>query len=257
MRKEIYPDFTNANIASSLYSLGKLKLKNGKFNDSLSCFMKAIDIREKLKENNNPDIAKLYYCLGMCFSKLGDVEKALSYAKKSLDMRKSLFYKNHPKIADSLYLMGVIKEKLGMSLEANQYFKESCEIRKELVKTKNLLIDDSYVHFKRPISSLKSKNINLSISNLKLDSSPKNLIDQWSNSQVKIWLKENKIHPEIISSAISEDTNGQTLRQFYKMTIDTPEQFAQTLLIGTNYRIALFDINYFKDCLKNLFELKL
>ena len=241
-------------LSNSLHNLGVVCERLNKLEESKDYFLKALEIRKKINSNNenNPELANTLNSLSVVFFKLCKVhvsndygKKAIEYCKMSLQIRRKIhnFDDNYHDIADSLYNLGVIHENLDQIDASNRYYRESLEIRKKIFGNNNHdLIEDLLKKLKLKDKS-ESNNIN----------EHKN-VEDWSISEISKWMIDNKINFNIIRALdSSQNLNGKLLEQFFKLSINTPELFNQTIRSDTQYKIEQEDIDHFRNCLINLF----
>jgi tetratricopeptide (TPR) repeat protein len=72
---------------------------------------KALDIREKVLDQDNPDLAISYHIISTIYRDLGQVEKALEYAQNAVKNYKKIFPKGHPDLNKALENLENIKHK--------------------------------------------------------------------------------------------------------------------------------------------------
>ncbi|CAF0704878.1 unnamed protein product [Brachionus calyciflorus] len=86
--------------------------------------------------------------------------------------------------------------------------------------------------------------------NLTMTDSSKEKIEKWTNQDIKKWLKEKQIHPEIASTLYM--FNGELLFQLHKTYKTSPEYF--NLSISKNNQIDLYSVIHFTSEFEKLFK---
>ena len=79
---------------------------------------------------------------------------------------------------------------------------------------------------------------------------PHHLVNEWSETDVRDWLEEKKIHPVIIENIVP--SNGQILLQLHEMLATCPEFFYTSL--SSNKTIKTRETAAFAIELKNLLK---
>ncbi|MCD6594512.1 tetratricopeptide repeat protein [bacterium] len=119
-----------------LNNLGLVKWRQDKYDEALKYIFKSLEIREKIKAQNEKEskekkerIAQCYDNLGIIYYSLKNYEKALEYFKKSLEMKKSL--KNTEQVSLTLNNIGAILRETQKHDEALKYLTESLELKEK------------------------------------------------------------------------------------------------------------------------------
>ena len=98
MKKTIYKDKPNTDIAESLNGLGTIFCHQGKYKQAQHYFKQALAMLKTIHgEKPHPDIADSLNGLGTLFSHQGKYEQAQPYFEQALVMRKTIYReKPHP-----------------------------------------------------------------------------------------------------------------------------------------------------------------
>ncbi|MEM7552011.1 MAG: CHAT domain-containing tetratricopeptide repeat protein [Bacteroidota bacterium] len=99
--------------AYGLNSLGILNQRIGKFNESLTLFLKAKSIRERVFGKEHPEYAQSLNNLAELYVKSGNYNQALELHLKAGNIRKKVLGKEHILYANSLNNLGYLHEKMG------------------------------------------------------------------------------------------------------------------------------------------------
>lgn len=119
---------------------------NEMFEDSLSCYLKALDLYNKLPESDKTThlIARLYKHIGNGYDTLEDYDKALEYYFMSLDIEENTLGKEHAIVADTYKKVGISYTLKDDFEKAEEYFFKSLEIRKSKLGKEDPLVADIY-----------------------------------------------------------------------------------------------------------------
>lgn len=119
---------------------------NEMFEDSLSCYLKALDLYNKLPESDKKPhlIARLYKHIGNGYDTLEDYDKALEYYFMSLDIEENTLGKEHAIVADTYKKVGISYTLKDDFEKAEEYFFKSLEIRKSKLGKEDPLVADIY-----------------------------------------------------------------------------------------------------------------
>ncbi|CAF3134546.1 unnamed protein product [Rotaria sp. Silwood2] len=116
--------------ATCYNNLGVLKNSQGKYNDAVEFYQKALHIREKTFSPNHPGLAASYNNIGAVYHNMGEYSKALSSYERSLEIRKIALPPNHPDLASSYNNIGLVYNNMGEYSKALSSYERSLEIRK-------------------------------------------------------------------------------------------------------------------------------
>ncbi|CAF1457802.1 unnamed protein product [Adineta steineri] len=99
--------------ANIYYQLGWIKYNQGKYQEALSYYEKALTIRQQSLPSNHPDLAMSYNNIGSVYYSMGDYPKALFYYEKALVIRQQSLPYNHPDLGDSYSNIGNVFSRMG------------------------------------------------------------------------------------------------------------------------------------------------
>ena len=124
-------------IAISLFKIGLVLDKQGKYEEALEHYNKSLEIDRKVFGNDEHAwIASTLSNIGLVLNEQGKNEEALEHFNKSLEINRKLFGTDeHSTIATTLSNIGSILIKQGKYEEASEHFNKSLEI---LRKVKNM-----------------------------------------------------------------------------------------------------------------------
>ncbi len=124
----------NEQVAGCYHGLGDIyKYYTFDFREAEKCYEKALQIREKIKFQDNTVLYRNYYSLAATNRSQHDFEKALSYGSKTLELARKL--NNSIKIEESNGMVANIYRDVGESALARSHYLEAIAINR---KTNNL-----------------------------------------------------------------------------------------------------------------------
>jgi tetratricopeptide (TPR) repeat protein len=128
------------NVAAFQMNIGLVNINLGKYEESLECSQKALEIFKRLFKGNHPGIATSLVNIADACVELGKHEIALENYNKALSMFQELYKCNHPQTASCLTHLGSYYFKTGRVKEALEALE--CH-EKALVMLKDLFKDGS------------------------------------------------------------------------------------------------------------------
>lgn len=132
MRKYIYSNKDNSDMALSFNNMGIVLSGLGRFPEAREYQEKAFEMQKRLYVNeNHQDIARSLNNLGCIFQNIGDLVEAKNYYAKAFYMNKKLYgNEDHPSIASILLNLGNIRGDIN-------YLKESYDMQERLFGKNN------------------------------------------------------------------------------------------------------------------------
>lgn len=103
----------DASVADSLFQLGLVERKNGRYQESLQLLRQAADIREKYFAKKHHRTAESYFQLGLMLFELKHYNEALALHQQALEIRLELIDCIGTSIADSNLKTGCVLINLG------------------------------------------------------------------------------------------------------------------------------------------------
>jgi tetratricopeptide (TPR) repeat protein len=95
IKKELYPDYSNPTIASSLNNIGVVYQEKKDYQKALEYYSKALEIRLKVLPANHQDQAASYTNMGHNYEFLNEYQLALEHTQKALDIYQTIFDNTH------------------------------------------------------------------------------------------------------------------------------------------------------------------
>ncbi len=114
--------------ATSYNGIGLVYFEQGKINNALEFFQKALNIREKVLGSEHKDTATSYNNIGWIYDEQRDYDKALEFYYKALDIREKVLGSNHPDTAKSYNNIGIVYYNQGDYDKALHYLLNSLSI---------------------------------------------------------------------------------------------------------------------------------
>lgn len=144
IRKELLGE-DNFATATSYRNLGQYFLKVEDCKEALSNFNKALEIREKILNQNHPYIAQSYSDLALGYSCLGEEheDQSLEFFMKALEIEEEIWGETHIDTARTYYNIGHSFFVLKNKSEALKYTEKSLLIWRKFLPEKHSYIDEA------------------------------------------------------------------------------------------------------------------
>jgi tetratricopeptide (TPR) repeat protein len=113
------------------HRLGSTKYHQGKYQEAIKFYEKAIAIRQQSLPPNHPDLAMSYNNIGNVYTTMGMYPKALSSHEKALEIRQQSLLPTHPDLAMSYDSIGSVSYYMKEYSEALPSHEKALEIRKQ------------------------------------------------------------------------------------------------------------------------------
>jgi tetratricopeptide (TPR) repeat protein len=130
--------------ADFYYQLGWIKNDQGKYQEALSFYGKALEIRQKILPPNHPSLAESYSNIGLVYDNMGEYSKALSFYEKTLEIDENTTPLNHLDLASSYNNIGVVYDKMGEYSKALLSHEKALHIREKALPPNHPTLAISY-----------------------------------------------------------------------------------------------------------------
>jgi len=117
--------------ARNLYMKASVLHEAGKYDEALSSFLRALEIRERVLEPDHPDIAAAINRLGACYFSKGMYSKAEPLYLRALTIREKSLGPEHPDVASSLSNLGLLHFNMGDYTKAEPLHLRALTIREK------------------------------------------------------------------------------------------------------------------------------
>ena len=144
----------NNKIATLSNNLSTIFRNFGDYEKALKYRFKALDIEEKVLDENHPQLAGSYNNTSSIYLDLGDYEKALEYNLKAIAIIEKVLEPNHPDFATSYNNIAAIYSALGDYEKALEYNLKSIAICEKVFKPNHPDFATSYNNIAATYSSL-------------------------------------------------------------------------------------------------------
>jgi tetratricopeptide (TPR) repeat protein len=124
--------------------LGRVKVDQGKYEEAIGFYEKALEIRQKTLPANHPDFATSYNNIGGVYKNMGEYSKALSSHEKALEIRQKTLPANHPDLATSYDTNGSVFDNMREYSKALSYYEKALEIRQKTLPASHPSLATSY-----------------------------------------------------------------------------------------------------------------
>ncbi|CAF1194029.1 unnamed protein product [Rotaria magnacalcarata] len=111
------------------HHLGYLKDQQGKYQEAVKFYEKALEIDRKTLPEDDASLAPTYSNIGEVYKNMGENSKALEYYEKSTKIFEISLPPNHPDLATSYNNIGSVYNNMGEYSKALEYYEKSLKIR--------------------------------------------------------------------------------------------------------------------------------
>ncbi len=139
-QRELYGEM-NAEVAASLFYLGKALWKDAKWADAEKAHREALSIRQRLFGANNADVAASLNGLGCVYREEGKPTEADPLIRQALEIRRQLFPGNNSAVAESLQSLCHLLETEGRWPEAEAAAREFLDMCRHLPGREDLVAE--------------------------------------------------------------------------------------------------------------------
>ncbi len=126
------PNPVDADVASSLHSLGVLSLEKGEYETAEELFRQALTTRGAVHGDLHLHVAESLAGLASALDGKGEFSEALEVSREAMAMRRDLFGEVHPEVAESTNDLALLLFKTGVHDEAERHFRAALAMRREL-----------------------------------------------------------------------------------------------------------------------------
>lgn len=137
------PGNVQADIARTLWVLGKVKVEQGDYNAADSLQRLALDMRRNLFGNQHEEVAQSLSSLGKIMYQKGEYAPAETLHREALAIRRALFGEVHPGVALNLDDLGWLMYERGKYDAADSLHRQALAIRQKLFGAENLEVAES------------------------------------------------------------------------------------------------------------------
>ncbi|MCI0693442.1 serine/threonine-protein kinase [candidate division KSB1 bacterium] len=137
------PGNVQADIARTLWVLGKVKVEQGDYNAADSLQRLSLNMRRDLFGNQNEEVAESLSSLGKIMYQKGRYAEAETLDLEALAIRRALFGEFHPGVALNLDDLGWLMYERGRYDAADSLHRQALAIRQELFGAENLEVAES------------------------------------------------------------------------------------------------------------------
>jgi tetratricopeptide (TPR) repeat protein len=117
--------------ARNLYRKADVLHDAGKYDEALSSFLRALEIRERVLALDHPDIATTINRLAACYFSKGEYSKAEPLYLRALAIREKALGPEHPDVAGSLSNLGLLHYNMGDYTKAEPLYLRALAIREK------------------------------------------------------------------------------------------------------------------------------
>ena len=112
--------------------VGLIEQAQGRYNDSMACLEKALEIAKKALGKEHPSTATTYNNVALLYSDMGDYKQALGYYEKALAIVEKVHGKEHPDTAATYNNIAVLYKVMDEPKQAFDYYEKALAIEKKV-----------------------------------------------------------------------------------------------------------------------------
>jgi tetratricopeptide (TPR) repeat protein len=125
-------------LANSLYGLGTLHAKQGRYTDAEENLRETLERQKALYGETHPAVARTLKDLARAIDEGGDLNKAIPLMERAVAMQRTLRgTEPHPDLAEALNDMGLLLYEKGDLNEAEKFYRESLAMNRKLLGEKH------------------------------------------------------------------------------------------------------------------------
>ena len=113
--------------------VGLIEQAQGRYNDSMACLEKALEIAKKALGKEHPSTATTYNNVALLYSDMGDYKQALDYYEKALEIKERVLGKEHPSTAATYNNIAGLYQAMGDYKQALDYFEKALAIAEKVL----------------------------------------------------------------------------------------------------------------------------
>jgi len=126
-----FSSFFAPDEATTLHNMGVEYYHQGKYEEALQYYLRALEIRENKLGVDHPDVAGTLNNIGVVYYNQGKYEEALQYYLRDLEISEKKLGVDHPDVATTLNNIGVVYYNQDKYEEALKYHLRALEIREK------------------------------------------------------------------------------------------------------------------------------
>jgi tetratricopeptide (TPR) repeat protein len=126
------------------YQLGVVKRNQGKYEEAIGFYEKALEIDQKNLAPTHSDLAASYNNIGMVYDNMGEYSKALSSHEKAIEIFEKTLPENYPLLATSYNNIGLVYMNIGAYSKALSYYQKDLEISQKTLPANHPDLATSY-----------------------------------------------------------------------------------------------------------------
>jgi len=138
-RRPATEDDKNYQRGMDLYMRGEALFHEGKYEDAIPVYTKALEINTKLLGPENFHVAKVLDGISSAYLSLGDYVKAIDIQIRAVKIKEKLWGRNDPRVAQDYYELGMMNINKGDYATAEQYFSTSLDILTQLGQVNSIV----------------------------------------------------------------------------------------------------------------------
>jgi tetratricopeptide (TPR) repeat protein len=130
--------------ADIYYQLGRIKNKQGDYEEAISFYEKELEIDQKHFSSNPVALAYTYNNIGAVYDNMKEYSNARLYYEKALEIYQKCLPPNHPDLAASYNNIGLLYANMEEYSKALSYYHKAHEIKEKTLPSNHPLLATSY-----------------------------------------------------------------------------------------------------------------
>ena len=151
----------HSDVSASHNNIALIHKKQGKFEEAVACYQKALEIDRKVAGDETLEVATGLMNLGSVFRSMGDFEKSLEHHQQSLDLKINLLGPKHEEVAKSQLNIGLLFEVQGKQREDLDFFRKAKQKFKQARDICRQVLGDKHDSTKKARKALRRVRANL------------------------------------------------------------------------------------------------
>lgn len=145
-------------LAEAINSLGKVHSQEGRLDEALACYRRALDLATSALGPNSPFAGDLTNNIAVVYDNEGNMEEALAYFTQALELYRTALGPKHSKVANALSNVAMVHIDKGNYRQGLAYGEQALALQKEIMGEDNGVLAYHYLGIARAHAGLGRYN---------------------------------------------------------------------------------------------------